>query len=120
MDVLSQTTLREFNVRPSSVPRDPSPESAANIRKDDINLANMFIAKAIEVVGRMSKRVPSQKLIQKLGMHTTKQQRAREFLRSIGAITVNFRTELSPSFPNLGDLQHFMLYNYNNLSIMEA
>jgi hypothetical protein len=75
---------------------------------EDLGLAHQFIRKAIECSGIDSAKVPSQKQIQKLGMHTTKQQRAREVLRSAGAIVVNFRTELTPRFQTLGDVHGYL------------
>lgn len=115
LDVLSATTRKAFS---GDFELDYTPSS--NPMDEDVELSDMFIAKAIEVSGKSSKRVPSQKLIQKLGMHTTKQQKAREFLRSIGAITVNFRTELSPDFENLGELQQYLRLQYGSLLPHEA
>eukprot|EP00475_Leptophrys_vorax_P027209 TRINITY_DN38795_c0_g1_i1.p1 TRINITY_DN38795_c0_g1~~TRINITY_DN38795_c0_g1_i1.p1 ORF type:complete len:414 (-),score=98.78 TRINITY_DN38795_c0_g1_i1:60-1301(-) len=83
--------------------------NASNKRsRIDLRYAWQFVMKAIQVAGSRSSEVPTQKQIQSKGMTTTKQQKARNFLKSIGAITVNTRTELAPRFPTLGDLRVYL------------
>jgi hypothetical protein len=82
--------------------------AAAKRSRIDLRYAWQFVMKAIMVAGARSSEVPTQKQIQSKGMTTTKQQKARNFLKSIGAITVNTRTELAPRFPTLGDLRVYL------------
>jgi hypothetical protein len=76
--------------------------------KSDVKCAHEFISRAIMYSGASSSEVPTQKQIQSKGMTTTKQQKARNFLKAIGAVTVSSRTELAFEFPTLGDLQKFL------------
>ncbi len=76
--------------------------------KSEVRCAHEFISRAIMYSGSGSSEVPTQKQIQSKGMTTTKQQKARNFLKAIGAVTVSSRTELARPFPTLGDLRDFL------------
>lgn len=82
--------------------------SSARQRLVDLKYARLFVLKAIEISGEYSCDVPTQKQIQAKGMTTTKQQKARNFLKLIGAIKVSTRTELAPQFPSLGHLKRYL------------
>ncbi len=68
----------------------------------DIDDAILFISIAIQCEGSSSNSLPSQKTLQKLGLHTSRQRRAREFLRRTGILRGNLRTYLTDGFTNLG------------------
>jgi hypothetical protein len=82
--------------------------SSVGIKHPHAPLGVQFINKAILVLGSESTKVPTQKQIQRQGMTTTKQQKARAFLKQAGTIIVNTRTELSPRFPTLGHVREYL------------
>jgi hypothetical protein len=81
---------------------------AAKVNLDDLSLGQLFIAKSIQWNGRLSRIVPTQKEMQRMGLTTTKQQKARDVLREIGVIVITSRTELSPRFNSLMQAQKFL------------
>lgn len=85
---------------------------ATPIPTNDIVVAHEFIAKAIVCLGPQSPDVPTQKQFLRLGMTTTKQQKARRFLRAAGAVVVNTRTQISSRFQTLQDIQDFLQRNF--------
>lgn len=88
-----------------------TPTSLYKYCPEDLDLALAFVNNAISCAegGLNAVEMPTQKQIQRSGMTTTRQQRARNFLKSIGAVVVTTRTEIAPNFHNLGSLRDFLL-----------
>jgi hypothetical protein len=76
---------------------------------DDWQAAYKFVEASIQLLGEESNMVPSQKTIQKLGIHPSRQRRARDFLRNAGIITINFRTKLTERCSTLGDVEKALM-----------
>jgi hypothetical protein len=74
----------------------------------DIEDAILFISIAIQCEGAASNSLPPQKTLQKMGLHTSRQRRAREFLRRTGILRGNLRTYLTDSFDSLGSVSQYL------------
>jgi hypothetical protein len=86
--------------------------AATPIPRADVVVAHHFVLKALRCLGAESTEIPTQKQFLKMGMTTTKQQKARRFLRTIGAVVINTRTQISSRFHTLLDILQFLQTNF--------